>query len=287
MSSSGDLPAPPHKKTFAFFGATTGCGLAALTAALAEGHTCVALCRNPAKLTDHPELFSSDTSAPSLPPNLRIVQGDAHDAAAVRKCLIATPTEAEDQTTRKLTLVDAVLTSIGSRPSPDCYYLALEDPRVCETGAEVLVGVLQELASAAEGDALAAPLVVAVSSAGASRFGRDFPLLAAPVYRVLLKGPHADKRAMERVIATAATTAVRGLEYVLVRPSLLVDGEGEGREVRVGVEDWEEGVRRREIGWTISRGAVGRWVWEKVLRRVGGEDGEGERFEGKVVSLTW
>ncbi|KAI1636301.1 hypothetical protein F4809DRAFT_394308 [Biscogniauxia mediterranea] len=308
-------PSPPagepknRKKTFAFLGASTGCGLAALTRALAEGHTCVALCRRPARLTDR--------FHPAPPPgNLTVLQGDAHDPAAVRRCLLLLLAGASSSSSlegegegeegkgerRAAAVVDAVFTSIGSVPVPSRLF-ALADPHVCERGAEVLLGVLRDIATSTSASASAsasgggggnggkkAPLVVAVSSAGVSRFGRDFPLLAAPVYKSLLRGPHADKRAMEQRIA-----AEDGLRYVIVRPSWLVDGDEEKekekeKEVRVGVEDWEKGVLRRELGWTISREAVGRWVWERVLRGVGdvgGKEEEEEEFEGKIVSLTW
>ncbi|KAI0594870.1 hypothetical protein F4775DRAFT_415580 [Biscogniauxia sp. FL1348] len=290
-SSSPPTGEPTNKKkAFAFFGASTGCGLAALTRALAEGHTCIALCRHPAKLTGR-----LGGGGESTPENLTIIQGDAHDPAAVRRCLLVA-TAAPDGSgsgSGSQRLVDAVLTSIGSYPAPSRLF-ALEDPHVCERGAEVLLSVLRDLVAGTADSRRETPLVVAVSSVGVSRFGRDYPLLAAPVYKSLLRGPHADKRAMEERIAAAAAVAVAeggGRRYVIVRPSWLVDGDGDGgkeRDVRVGVEDWEKGVQRRELGWTISREAVGRWVWERVLKGVGGDgQEEGGEFEGKVVSLTW
>ncbi|KAI1487093.1 hypothetical protein F5X96DRAFT_687629 [Biscogniauxia mediterranea] len=317
--SSPPSPSPPageepknenKKKTFAFLGASTGCGLAALTRALAEGHTCVALCRRPARLTDR------FLPAPSPPANLTVLRGDAHDPAAVRRCLLFSASsslggeagEGEGEegkgNGKGERLVDAVFTSVGSVPVPSRLF-ALADPHVCERGAEVLLGVLRDIVvtstststsststSASGGDnggKKAPPLVVAVSSAGVSRFGRDFPLLAAPVYKsLLLRGPHADKRSMERRIAAAAAAEDGAARYVIVRPSWLVDGDKEKeKEVRVGVEDWEKGVLRRELGWMISREAVGRWVWERVLRGVGDVEEEEEEFEGKIVSLTW
>src|SRR4051812_49582645 len=68
-------------KTIAFFGATGGCTITALSESLKAGHACAALVRTPAKLesllTQHGH---------SLPlPNLRIVQGDA---ASTPSCLL-------------------------------------------------------------------------------------------------------------------------------------------------------------------------------------------------------
>ncbi|KAF3356866.1 hypothetical protein VdG1_03424 [Verticillium dahliae VDG1] len=66
-------------KTVAFLGASSGVGLATLRATLAAGHRANALCRTPANLTAHLPLDAH--------PNLRIVAGNAHDAAAVAQIL--------------------------------------------------------------------------------------------------------------------------------------------------------------------------------------------------------
>ena len=68
-----------NSKTGAFFGASSGVGLSALKHILAAGHQCIALCRTPSKLT---AVFQIDTT-----PNLKAVQGNAHDIASVFKCL--------------------------------------------------------------------------------------------------------------------------------------------------------------------------------------------------------
>ncbi|KAI0180625.1 NAD(P)-binding protein [Hypoxylon sp. FL1284] len=247
----------------AFLGASTGVGLAALTRALAAGHTCVALCRKPAKLTSR---FPA-----AAHPNLRVVEGNAHDAAAVAQCLRITPSR----------LVDAVVSSVGG--AFVLSRMTLDDPDVCRRAAATLVEAIGAVRreQVEGGDTAAArawkPRVVAVSSAGLARTGRDYPLALAPVYRLLLKAPHADKAAMERVLVDGAAATGGGYVYTLVRPSLLVDEANPRREVRAGVDD------EFPVGWNISRDDAGRWVYENLL----GDAGVAGGYEGRVVTVTW
>jgi NAD(P)-dependent dehydrogenase (short-subunit alcohol dehydrogenase family) len=106
-------------KTVAFFGASGGVGLSALKHTLAAGHQCIALCRTPSKLT---AIFPTDTT-----PNLKIIQGNAHDVASVSQCLQGANGK----------LVDIVISSIGARLGGDPYRV---DPRV-DLGLDRLVSV--------------------------------------------------------------------------------------------------------------------------------------------------
>ncbi|TQN72953.1 UPF0659 protein [Colletotrichum shisoi] len=220
-------------RTIAFFGASGGCGLAVLKHALAADQTCIALCRNPSKLSDCP--------------NLIVRQGKAHDAAKVGACLVDPADPAR--------LVDAVSSSIGS--PLDVARMTVGDPDVCKNGAAALLAALETLrARGVRGR----PRLVVVSTTGISEHGRDVPLLQVPMYHILLRVPHADKRAAERVVAAS------GEDFTFVRPAFLSDGAVPDRAVRVGVEDPEKGVESKAVGYGISREDVGRWIFKNVLR---------------------
>lgn len=168
-------------------------------------------------------------------------------------------------------MVDAISFSIGGRP--DMRTMKLPDPEVCQKGMKAVLQALEGLRT--EG-VQGKPLISVVSTTGLTD-KRDFPLLFYPLYHWLLATPHADKRAMEEILAKSPE------RYVIIRPSLLVDNDNKESKVRVGVEDIKTGeVEEKEVGYTISRGAIGRWMFFKVLDR-SGEKG----YEGKAVSLTW
>lgn len=245
-------------KTIAFFGASGGCGLSALKHALADGHSCIALCRTPSKLTDQ---FPTEKY-----PNLTVIQGNAHDAAAVSKCLVH-PSNPER-------VVDHIISSIGglfifSR-------MTLDDPHVCERGMDTL---LQALAETRARGVSGRPQITVLSTTGISKAGRDLPLFMYGFYRALLGVPHQDKEAMEDKLVAS------GEDFVVVRPSLLVDGDDKEKKIRVGIEDLsgKNVVEKKEWGYTISRADVGRWIYQNLIHQGDG----GREYVGKAVSLTW
>ncbi|KAH6871791.1 hypothetical protein B0T10DRAFT_500195 [Thelonectria olida] len=238
-------------KTVAFFGASTGIGLSALKHTLAAGHQCIALCRVPSKLTDI--LLSSSN------PNLQVVQGNAHDVAAVSQCL-----KKQDGN-----LVDAIVSTIGGKPVLS--KLSIDDPHVCEKGIDTL---LEALALLRRDGATGRPLLVIGSSTGISRAGRDIPLAMVPLYHVGLKVPHQDKKILEaRVLASDE-------DYTIIRPSFLTDGET-NTEIRVGVEDPKTGHESKAIGYTISREDAGKWVADVLL--IKGDT----KYLKKLVTITY
>lgn len=240
-----------NSKTVAFFGATTGVGLSALKHTLAAGHQCIALCRTPSKLT---AIFPTATE-----PNLKIVQGNAHDVAAVSKCLLAVDGK----------LVDAVVTTIGAAFVMS--KMGFDDPEVCRKGMATLLEALAELRRSG---ATGSPHIIACSTTGLSRFGRDIPLAMIPLYHVVLKIPHEDKVSMEdRLVASQES-------YTIVRPSALTNGEST-KEIRVGIEDPKAGRDSTAIGYRISREDTGKWIAENlVLRR-------DAKYVNKIASITY
>ncbi|KFY31866.1 hypothetical protein V494_07909, partial [Pseudogymnoascus sp. VKM F-4513 (FW-928)] len=104
--------------------------------------------------------------------------------------------------------------------------------------------------------------VVAISSTGISDFGRDIPLAMVPLYHWLLAVPHADKKAMEVALSEGVMSASLG-GFVVIRPSFLTDGAVKGvADVKVGVES-PNGVESLAVGYTISRGDIGNWIFEE------------------------
>ncbi|KAI1185324.1 hypothetical protein F5B17DRAFT_432659 [Nemania serpens] len=245
------LMATSQTQTIAFFGASGGVGLAALKITLATGRKCIALCRKPEKL--------AAILPPESNPNLRIVQGDAKDINAVSTCLEARPG----------VLVDQVISTIGGAPIMS--KLTIDDPEVCRTGMAVLLNALAKLRS---GGAVGSPHIVAFSTTGLSRFGRDIPIAMVPLYHVALKVPHQDKTIMEdRLIAS-------GEDYTIVRASLMLSEEETTKTVRVGIEDPKTGRESVAIGYTITKGDAGRWVAENlVLERK-------EEYRNKIAMIT-
>ncbi|KAG8669361.1 hypothetical protein FPOAC2_08688 [Fusarium poae] len=237
-------------KTVAFFGASTGIGLSALKETLAAGHHCIALCRVPAKLetlnAEHGHL-------------LDIVEGNVYDSDAVSNCLLK----------KDGNLVDEILFSIGAKPV--LWKMTLDDPKVCQVGMNVVLECVAQLRTKS---AAGRPLIVALSTTGTSRFGRDYPLALFLIYSYALKVPHEDKIAMEERLAGS------GEDFCIVRASLLVNGKSEN-PVRVGVEDPKTGRQSQEIGYTISREDAGRWITKSLILQRNAD------YVNKIASITW
>lgn len=239
------------RKTVAFLGASTGVGLSALKHTLAQGHRCIALCRIPSKLT---AIFP-----PERTPTLQIVQGNAHDPAAVSKCLVAD----------NGSLVDEIVSTIGGKFILS--KLTIDDSQVCRKGMATLLDALAQLRSSG---VTGSPHIVVCSTTGMSRFGRDVPYAMMPLYHILLKVPHEDKKVMEDRLVES------GEAFTIIHASWLVDGETSKR-IRVGVEDPKTGRESTAIGYTISREDAGKWVADNLVLRLDRE------YVNKVVMVTY
>lgn len=135
----------------------------------------------------------------------------------------------------------------------------------------VLVAAVDKLR---DGGAAGGPYIIACSTTGMSEFGRDIPVAMVPLYKVLLRGPHADKRVMQDHLTRS------GYGYTIVQPSWLVNGETR-REVRVGVEDPKTGPEAQAIGYTISREDAGRWFAENLVLD------SNPRYLNKIAKITY
>lgn len=246
-----------QRQTIAFIGATAGVGLAALKQSLAAGHQCIVICRTPAKL---------DKILPNEP-NLKIVQGNAKDVAAVAQVLTKPNTQ---------DLVDQVVSTIGAQPVMKWGFLpTIDDAEVCRRGMAALLDAITTLR---QRGAHGKPHIVVCSTTGMSKFGRDVPYLMIPLYHLVLKLPHADKTVMESRLFES------GEAFTVVRCSWMSGCDGESKTpIRVGVEDPKTG---REPGWsaigyTISREDAGRWFAENLLLE------RDEKYINKTVTITY
>ncbi|KAI1263734.1 hypothetical protein F5Y18DRAFT_392510 [Xylariaceae sp. FL1019] len=240
-----------HLGTVAFLGASGGVGLSALKHTLATGRMCIALCRNPAKLA---AILPANSH-----PNLQIVEGNAHDVAAVSKCLEARPG----------VLVDHVISTIGGAFVAS--RLTIDDPEVCRKGMATL---LEAITNLRKDGAVGMPHIVAFSTTGLSRFGRDIPLAMVPLYHLLLKVPHEDKVIMEDRLVDS------GESFTIVRASLMYSDPETQKEVHVGIEDPKSGRESDAIGYSITKGDAGKWIAENIIFKL--ED----KYKNKIAMIT-
>ncbi|KAJ5972311.1 uncharacterized protein N7479_002229 [Penicillium vulpinum] len=238
-------------KSIVFIGASTGVGLAALKHTLAAGHKCIALCRDPSKLT---AIFPSGST-----PNLKIIKGNAHDISTVSQCL-----QTDDGR-----IVDAIVTTIGSKPTGSG--MSVEDPDICKKGAATILDALGQLRSTG---ITGNPHIIGCSTTGFSRFGRDIPFVMRPIYYLFVSVPGADKVVMEDRFAQS------GESFTIIRPTHLVDGESK-TAIRVGIEDPKTGPESKVIGYTISREDAGKWLAENLVLKIDA------KYVNKNVTITY
>ncbi|MCJ1440772.1 MAG: hypothetical protein MMC23_001258 [Stictis urceolatum] len=238
------------KPTIAFIGATGGCTNACLVLSLNSGHTCTALARTPSKLQEM--LLGAGVPESTLTSHLRIVKGDIRDASAVQSLLRPSPADA---------VVDLIISGIGMVMGRN------SDGDICKDATRCVLAALDTLAPPRR------PFLLNISSTGISSGPRDVPLAMMLPYYLLAK-PHADKRVMETETAKAREAGKIG-GFALVRPSFLTDGKECGMEkIRAG------SAERPEVGYTISRKDVGRWIFEEIV------SGDRMSWDGKRPSIT-
>lgn len=239
-------------KTVAFMGASGGVGLAALKNTLAAGYQCIALCRTPATLT---ALLPTESN-----PNLRVIQGNAHDIATVSQLIRKTDGN----------LVDTIVSTIGAKPTMSMQMFD-DMATVCQKG---MVTLLEAITQLREAGASGKPHIIVCGTTGMSRFGRDIPLAQVPLYKVLLATPHADKTVMEDKLTAS------GEEFTIVRCGWLLNGEKD-RPIRVGIEDPKKGIEVKEIGYAISREDAGKWFADFLVIK------KDPKYLNKVASIVY
>ncbi|KAH8809123.1 hypothetical protein F5884DRAFT_394361 [Xylogone sp. PMI_703] len=255
MASSSAAP------TIALFGATGGTGLCFLKANLIANPNARVniLARTPEKLTS--------TFPQSTYPYLNITKGDIRDIEAVKKVLLIDGV-----------LVDKIVSTVGMPLKREGVKITGADPHLCEETAKIILSALSTIRSSSPSSANKYPEFIAISTTGISEHGRDIPIAMIPLYHMVLSVPHEDKKKMEEVI-----TAYEG-NWVLVRPSFLIDGKGKGiHAVRVGFEiPGNTQLSKKEIGYVITREDVGNWMFEELIR-----NGGNPKWDKKIVSITY
>lgn len=198
--------------------------------------------------------------------NLTIVSGTATELEPVKQTIQMGNPDPES--------ADIIVSGIGgkllfSNPlSP-----TLDNPTICQDAMRTIFTAVDEVNRSAEQKKK--PLLIALSTTGISDIQRDLPIAMIPMYHWMLKVPHEDKKAMEKIIIDSGKDVLGG--RVIVRPSLLTDGASVGdlSKIRVGVE------KSPAVGYTISREDVGRWVFEYLVKT-----GGTSQYIGEVVTIT-
>ncbi|KAI8839712.1 hypothetical protein BJ741DRAFT_647378 [Chytriomyces cf. hyalinus JEL632] len=278
---------PNEQKTIAFFGATGGCTLAALSKSISNGYLCSALARTPQKLLD--QLEALNVSPEAIKKNLVIIPGDVRDIASVKAALqpVFATSERGNKSAR---LVDVVMSGVGSTPKLQANVVepvTIIDPTICKDAAEMIVRALEEIQRSDIGQ-FKPPSMIAISTTGIDKNSRDLPLALMPLYHWLLAVPHRDKIDMEKAVVGGVERKVLAAHFT-VRASLLTDGKAKGSAaVRAGAvsschsTEGDAVDGSPAVGYTISRVDVGNWIFDEIIA---GKDVA--RWENKCISVTY
>ncbi|KAJ4247454.1 hypothetical protein NW762_013129 [Fusarium torreyae] len=240
---------------------------------LLAGHKAAALVRDPAKLESI--LLDLGVSKTIQQSQLIIVHGSSRDVATVRALLLNDP--------------EVIFSGITSTWKLHCNPfrpIAMNDTSITGDSASAVVQAVRDLKST--NSILNSPIYAPISSTGHSS-QRDQPILLIPLYWWLLRVPQADTAVLEKVVREAATENPSLGGYVMLRPPLLTDGKMKGtNSLRVGwiwedvgcknSHERESGI---EVGYTISRLDLARWIFEELV------EGDAQRWKGKCVNLTY
>lgn len=275
--------APTQQPTLAVFGATGGCAANAVVAALGAGIKCVALARTPSKLRGMLE-DQYKVTPKTLDANLVIVEGNIRSIEDVKRTLAASGS-----------LPDRILFTVGGSAKMQFSLWApitLDDPHICEEGMKTLIAALRscEDENVPLGPQGSRPLLFTISTVSMSS-RRDLAYLYYPLEYWLLNIPRSDKKALEKVIFSAALGPDSPFSgFAMVRPPLLGEGKALGPDkVKAGWvwpdEQREEKVAKGEkeagpvIGWFVTKADVGRWIFDNLIQ------GDANAL-GKCWSLT-
>jgi len=151
-----------------------------------------------------------------------------------------------------------------------------EDPTLCEDAMTTILNVLRARPP------LVKPGIVALSTAGFSKYGRDIPFIFKPLHWILHTA-HMDKQKMENLAIEAVAEKFAPIgSYYIMRPSILLSGAAKGVEkIRWEVEDGK--VAWGGVGYFINRADVGAFLFEKIVKPF--ESGQEERT-GKIFYIT-
>jgi uncharacterized protein YbjT (DUF2867 family) len=156
--------------------------------------------------------------------NMRIVLGNALDHESVTKTILG---------------ADAVLNCLGQRN-------LLRNTRVVSVGTHLIMGVMKEQG---------VRRLVVESAFGAGESAAQATLLQRLVFATLLWAPYDDKKLMEPDVKAS------GLEWTILRPTLLTNGQLTGRYVaEAGIRPKVTSVTRADVAAAMLR-AVEERMW--------------------------
>ncbi|KAI8063463.1 hypothetical protein BC940DRAFT_307258 [Gongronella butleri] len=170
---------------------------------------------------------------------LTLIKGSGDDKEAVKRAVEG---------------ADVVVFGIGSGVTST---LKMTDPGVCSRCTRVLLDVVASLENKPK-------RMIFITTTGAADKD-EVPTLFKPFYHWVLAAPHDDKREMEDLITSKSTT-----DYIIVRPSLLTNGE---------LTKKYRAANERLIGYTISRNDIGHFMLTQCL--------DDDKWLNKYVVVTY
>ncbi|KAL2794848.1 hypothetical protein BJX66DRAFT_337458 [Aspergillus keveii] len=164
--------------------------------------------------------------------------------------------------------------TIGNKPKQKATKAIRTSAR--REGMETLLAALSVLRN--EWDLKRPPLLCVATTTGISD-KRDILLVFYSLYLSMLVVPHRDKKRRWRIGLWRVASGLCLLDLVCCGMEVRT-----GRIVGVGVADVRTGrVERKAVGYTISREAVGEWMFENLAQRAS----ERVVLEEKAVTLTF
>lgn len=248
-------------------GATGRTGHPVLLEALARGHHVTALVRDPARAP-------LDALVPDERDRLTLVTGSPLNADDVRRALLLAAADGGRGTADVV-----VISTLNARRTSDSPFAAPHPtdspPRMMADSAVNVVAAFR--AAALGGGVRGVGKMVVLSALGA---GSSAPhascALRALVRHSGMRAQYEDHAAVEAVLMAAAR-GKRGprVEFVLVRPTRLVDGDGDDGAARV--VDVSGGRAVVPMLATVSRGAVARFLVDAA---------EGSKWDGRAPIIV-
>jgi len=268
-------------------------------------YTCLRLLAQGASITFLLRSPSSLEADPAINPYIHtgkahLVKGDALNTEDVAKGW-------EEALQHGHGTVDLALFTLGGGPSQAsfkvCKGLVMNPPDLV---THCFLNLVRTIPPSLRSAAASQPRIVTISSTGLTRAGhKKLPAVLKPLYGYLLAGPHEDKLGAENVAAhyvgrdfpdpakpevlPSSWTEEEGVaergaykKIVVIRPSLLTDGECKADKVAAGGKEPYRLVEDDITGYSVSRKDVAHFVADKLMK-----DDEWQRWEGKSVGISY
>ncbi|KAI9303785.1 hypothetical protein BJ944DRAFT_267828 [Cunninghamella echinulata] len=174
--------------------------------------------------------------------------------------LIKGDAEKKDDVLKAIEGSDVVVFSVGSTITAT---FKMTYPELCQRTIQVLIDAIQSI----EDPSQRPKRLVAVTTTGAVEH-KEVPLLFKPLYHLALHAPHEDKKEMEARIVKSCP-----IDWIIVRPSLLTNGELTGQY---------RSSDSTITGYTISRQDIGHFLLHQCL-----DDENAKQWIKKYAVVTY